>query len=47
MPRVRPAADLAATLADISLETSGGQGVRLGELWADQPALLVHLRHFG
>jgi hypothetical protein len=47
MPRVTPRPDLAADLADIALPAAAGGTVRLGDLWADRPAILVHLRHFG
>jgi len=50
MPRVEPAADLAERLADIELPRvtrNGVDTVRFGDLWADRPAVVVHLRHFG
>jgi hypothetical protein len=47
MPTTPPRPDLAADLADISLPTAAGGEQRLGDLWADGPAILVHLRHFG
>lgn len=47
MPRVTPAADLATTLAPIALTSAEGSTVRLGDLWARAPRVLVHLRHFG
>lgn len=34
-------------LADISLPDVDGKTVRLGTLWADGPAVLVFLRHYG
>jgi hypothetical protein len=34
-------------LADITLPDHNGEPVRLGELWADRPAVLVWLRHYG
>jgi hypothetical protein len=37
----------ADALADVVLEDSSGAEVRLGDLWADQPAVLVFLRHYG
>jgi hypothetical protein len=37
----------AATLADLVLQDADGTGVRLGDLWAEQPAVLVWLRHYG
>src|SRR6476661_7303672 len=36
-----------AALSDISLADSRGQTHRLGDLWRDQPVVLVFLRHFG
>lgn len=47
MPRVEPAPDLPARLAPITLPEADGGSVRLGDLWAHQPTILVHLRHFG
>jgi hypothetical protein len=34
-------------LADIELLDHDGEPVRLGELWADRPAALIWLRHYG
>jgi hypothetical protein len=34
-------------LADVVLEDSNGDDVRLGDLWEDRPAVLVFLRHYG
>ena len=34
-------------LADITLPDADGQPVRLGSLWADAPAVVVFLRHYG
>jgi hypothetical protein len=39
--------DNANALADIVLTDAGGGDVRLGDLWADRPAVLVWLRHYG
>lgn len=47
MPAVTPAPDLAARLAPLTLPEADGGTVELGSLWAEQPLLLVHLRHFG
>jgi hypothetical protein len=47
MPRTEPRSDLASDLADIVLPQAQGDDVRLGDLWTDRPAILVHLRHFG
>jgi hypothetical protein len=41
-----PPAD-AGALADVVLEDSAGAEVRLGDLWAERPAVLVFLRHYG
>jgi hypothetical protein len=38
---------LAARLAPIVLPDADGPSVRLGTLWADAPAVLVFLRHYG
>jgi hypothetical protein len=38
---------LAARLAPIALPDADGRSVRLGSLWADAPAVLVFLRHYG
>ena len=35
------------TLAGLSLADSSGAQHRLGDLWRDQPVVLVFLRHFG
>jgi hypothetical protein len=42
----RPPAD-ARELADIELQDWRGREVRLGDVWADNPAVLVFLRHYG
>jgi hypothetical protein len=34
-------------LADISLPDVDGKPTRLGSLWAEGPAVLVFLRHYG
>jgi peroxiredoxin len=34
-------------LADITLPDDDGNEVRLGDLWAERPAVLVWLRHYG
>ncbi len=34
-------------LADIELSDWQGSPVRLGSLWAEQPIVLVFIRHFG
>jgi len=38
---------LSGKLAGIVLPDSEGQEIRLGSLWADSPAVLVFLRHYG
>jgi hypothetical protein len=38
---------LAARLAGITLPDPDGTTVRLGSLWADRPAVVVFLRHYG
>jgi hypothetical protein len=44
----RPSApERADELADVVLQDSSGDEVRLGSLWADGPAVLVFLRHYG
>jgi hypothetical protein len=34
-------------LAEISLPDADGSSIRLGSLWADAPAVIVFLRHYG
>jgi hypothetical protein len=34
-------------LADITLPDQDGSPVRLADLWADKPVVLVWLRHYG
>jgi hypothetical protein len=34
-------------LADIVLQDSSGDELRLGTLWNERPAVLVFLRHYG
>jgi hypothetical protein len=34
-------------MADVVLPNDAGEDVRLGDLWADGPAALVWLRHYG
>jgi hypothetical protein len=36
-----------ARLAAVTLEDAEGGRRRLGSLWAERPAVLVFLRHFG
>jgi peroxiredoxin len=38
---------LAVALADLTLPDADGQPVRLGDLWAKRPVVLVFLRHYG
>ena len=42
-----PPMSLAGTLAPITLPDADGKSVRLGSLWADRPAVVVFLRHYG
>jgi hypothetical protein len=41
------AASLSAALAPIALPDPDGREVRLGSLWAEGPAVVVFLRHYG
>lgn len=34
-------------VAALTLTAAGGSEVRFGSLWADRPAVVVFLRHFG
>jgi len=36
-----------ATLQDQEVQLSDGDRVRFGDLWAEQPLVLVFLRHYG
>jgi len=46
--RQKPSAPARADeLADIALQDSNGDEVRLGSLWEERPAVLVFLRHYG
>lgn len=47
MGRVDPLDDLLQRLGPISLPEANGGRLRVGDLWADQTLILVHLRHFG
>ncbi len=48
VPEYPPVPDsLSARLAPIVLPDCDGREVRLGSLWADAPAVLVFLRHYG
>lgn len=38
---------LSAALAPIVLPRSDGEEIRLGSLWADRPAVVAFLRHYG
>ncbi len=42
----RPPTD-AHALEDLVLRDWRGRDVRLGDVWSDNPALLVFLRHYG
>jgi hypothetical protein len=37
----------ADALADVVLQDSNGDDVRLGSMWEERPAVLVFLRHYG
>jgi hypothetical protein len=39
-------ADLGA-IEDVRLPDSNEQEIRVGDLWADQPAVITWLRHYG
>lgn len=41
------ATPLAARLAPLVLPDADGSSLRLGSLWADAPAVVVFLRHYG
>jgi hypothetical protein len=41
------ASSFSTRLADIALPDPDGKQVRLGSLWADRPAVVVFLRHYG
>ena len=44
----RPTApERADELADVVLQDADERDVRLGELWAERPAVVVFLRHYG
>ena len=48
MPQIKAKNGLASQLAEVCLpESLTSAPLRLGELWRDQPVMLVHLRHFG
>ncbi|HEY8209075.1 MAG TPA: peroxiredoxin-like family protein [Myxococcaceae bacterium] len=48
MPQVQAKNGLASLLAEVCLpESISAAPTRLGELWAERPVMLVHLRHFG
>ncbi len=38
---------LAGALAGVTLPDTEGLEIRLGSLWAESPAVLVFLRHYG
>ena len=37
----------AEKIADLHLVDTAGDAVRLGDLWAERPVVLVWLRHYG
>jgi peroxiredoxin len=47
MPRVQHTSDIVFDLAEVTLPDHESNERRLGELWATQTVVLVHLRHFG
>lgn len=47
MARVAHTSDFVSDLVDMTLPDVAGEQQRLGDLWADQTVVLVHLRHFG
>ena len=38
---------ISARLANVELPDVDGKKVRLGSLWAEQPAVIIFLRHWG
>ena len=47
MARVQHTSDFVFDLVDVTLPDPEGNDHRLGDLWAEQTVVLVHLRHFG
>jgi hypothetical protein len=47
MARIVPTQTPTEAVADIVLPDQEGRDVRLGDLWDDQLAVLVWLRHYG
>jgi peroxiredoxin len=45
--RVECRTEVPTELAGIELVDANDRAVRLGALWAEQPVVLIHLRHFG
>jgi peroxiredoxin len=45
--RVECRPEVPTELAGIELVDANDRAVRLGALWAEQPVVLIHLRHFG
>ncbi len=43
----RMSGSFSSRLSDITLPDVDGYPVRLGSLWADGPAVVVFLRHYG
>ncbi len=39
--------DVVSAMADLTLQDPQGAPVRLGDLWAERPLVLLFLRHFG
>ncbi len=42
-----PTPNVTDALSDIALPDHDGREVRLGDLWRDEPVVLVWLRHYG
>ena len=36
-----------SALSDVEVKDTDGNPVRLGSLWADRPAVVIWVRHFG
>jgi peroxiredoxin len=47
VPRVQHAPQLVSALAEVRLPDGDSHEHRLGDLWATQTVVMIHLRHFG
>ena len=47
MPVQTPAGNIERTAGDLTVLRPTGEGVRLGEAWAERPVVLALMRHFG